>query len=82
MLFIVEKVIMSGPKIDPIECVLAVASLRCIGGKIYTKLLFDNNEQIERAKDMEIISPKKIYQINDFVSGDFIFYVIGITVGN
>ena len=63
------------------EGVLAAAALRCIGGKIYTKLLFDNNEQIERAKEMGISDPKKIYETNDLASGDVMFSATGVTDG-
>ncbi len=63
------------------EGVLAAAALRCIGGKIYTKLLFDNNEQIERAKEMVISDPKKIYETNDLASGDVMFSATGVTDG-
>ena len=41
------------------EGVLAAAALRCIGGKMYTKLIFDNDEQIERARNMGINDTKK-----------------------
>jgi len=63
------------------EGVLAATALRCIGGKIYTKLVFDNNEQIERAKEMGISDPKKIYQTNDLASGDVMFSATGVTDG-
>ena len=63
------------------EGVLAAAALRCIGGKIYTKLIFDNDFQIERAKDMGINDPKKIYLTNDLASGDVIFSATGVTNG-
>ena len=63
------------------EGVLAASALRCIGGKIYTKLVFDNNEQIERAKDMGISDPKKIYEINDLASGEVMFSATGVTNG-
>jgi len=63
------------------EGVLAAAALRCIGGKIYTKLIFDNDEQIERAKLMGISDPKKIYLTNDLASGDVMFSATGVTDG-
>jgi fructose-1,6-bisphosphatase II / sedoheptulose-1,7-bisphosphatase len=63
------------------EGVLAAAALRCIGGKIYAKLVFDNNEQIERAKEMGISDPKKIYQTDDLASGDVMFSATGVTDG-
>ena len=63
------------------EGVLAAAALRCIGGKIYTRLLFENNDQIERAKDMGIDDPKKIYQTKDLASGNVMFSATGVTDG-
>ena len=63
------------------EGVLAAAALRCIGGKIYTKLIFDNDKQIERAKLMGISDPKKIYLTNDLASGDVMFSATGVTDG-
>jgi len=63
------------------EGVLAAAALRCIGGKMYTKLIFDNDEQIERARNMGINDTKKIYQINDLASGDVMFSATGVTNG-
>jgi fructose-1,6-bisphosphatase II / sedoheptulose-1,7-bisphosphatase len=63
------------------EGVLAAAALRCIGGRIYTKLVFDNNRQIERAKNMGISDPKKIYQTKDLASGDVMFSATGVTDG-
>tara|TARA_B110000438_G_C15761622_1_gene627570 strand:- start:663 stop:1550 length:888 start_codon:yes stop_codon:yes gene_type:complete len=63
------------------EGVLAAAALRCIGGKMYTKLVFDNNEQIERSKTMGISDSKKIYEINDLASGDVMFSATGVTDG-
>lgn len=63
------------------EGVLAAAALRCIGGKIYTKLLFENDQQIERSKNMGIIDPYKIYQTNDLASGDVMFSATGVTDG-
>ena len=63
------------------EGVLAAAALRCIGGKIYTKLIFDNEKQIERAKNMGILKKKKIYETNDLASGDVMFSATGVTDG-
>ena len=36
------------------EGVLAAAALRCLGGKIYTKLIFEDNKSFERAKKMGV----------------------------
>ena len=63
------------------EGVLAAAALRCIGGKIYTKLVFDNDQQIERAKNMGINDINKIYLTSDLASGDVMFSATGVTNG-
>ena len=63
------------------EGVLAAAALRCIGGKMYTKLAFEDQEQIERAKSMGIKDPKKIYETEDLASGDVMFSATGVTNG-
>ncbi len=63
------------------EGVLAAAALRCIGGKMYSKLVFDDEEQIERAKSMGIEDPKKIYETEDLASGDVMFSATGVTNG-
>ena len=63
------------------EGVLAAAALRCIGGKMYTKLAFEDQEQIERAKSMGIKDPKKIYETEDLASGDVMFSATGVTDG-
>ena len=63
------------------EGVLAAAALRCIGGKIYSKLIFDNDSQIERAKRMGITNINKIYETIDLASGDVMFSATGVTNG-
>lgn len=63
------------------EGVLAAAALRCIGGKIYTKLIFDNDYDKERASSMGITDPNRIYRTNDLASGDVMFSATGVTDG-
>ena len=63
------------------EGVLAAAALRCIGGKIYTKLIFDNDYDKERARSMGITDPNRIYRTNDLASGDVMFSATGVTDG-
>ena len=63
------------------EGVLAAAALRCIGGKIYTKLVFDDDKQIDRANSMGILDTKKIYQTEDLAKGDVMFSATGVTDG-
>ena len=63
------------------EGVLAAAALRCIGGKIYSKLVFNNEFEKERALSMGIKDTKKIYQTNDLASGEVMFSATGVTDG-
>ncbi len=63
------------------EGVLGAAALRCIGGKMYTKLIFDDDEIFERANDMGIMDKNKIYTMNDLVKGDVMFSATGVTDG-
>ena len=63
------------------EGVLAAAALRCIGGKIYSKLIFSDEKEKERATNMGIKDTKTIYTTNDLASGDVMFSATGVTNG-
>ena len=63
------------------EGVLAAAALRCIGGKIYTKLLFSNQDEKDRALKMGIDDLEKIYSTNELARGDVMFSATGVTDG-
>jgi fructose-1,6-bisphosphatase II / sedoheptulose-1,7-bisphosphatase len=63
------------------EGVLAAAALRCIGGQMQGKLLFENQEQIDRARTMGITDPNHIYTITDMAKGDVMFAATGVTSG-
>ena len=63
------------------EGVLAAAALSCIGGRMYTKLIFDDNSTFERANDMGILDRNKIYTMTDLVKGDVMFSATGVTDG-
>ena len=63
------------------EGVLAAAALRCIGGRIYSKLIFEDQSQIDRALSMGIKDIKKIYQTEDLASGNVMFSATGVTNG-
>ena len=63
------------------EGVLGAAALRCLGGKIYSKLVFDNDEVFERAQTMGIKDKNTIYTTNDLASGDVMFSATGVTDG-
>ena len=63
------------------EGVLGAAALRCLGGKIYSKLIFDDELIFERAQSMGIMDKKTIYQTNDLARGDVMFSATGVTDG-
>ena len=63
------------------EGVLAAAALRCIGGKMYGKLVFNKEKEKERALDMGIRDLNKIYTTSELASGDVMFSATGVTDG-
>ena len=63
------------------EGVLAAAALRCSGGKIYSKLVFNNEKEKQRAIKMGIKDLNMIYTTNDLASGDVMFSATGVTNG-
>ncbi len=63
------------------EGVLSAAALRCIGGQMQGKLLFEDEAQIERARTMGITDPNRIYNIEDMAKGDVMFAATGVTTG-
>jgi fructose-1,6-bisphosphatase II / sedoheptulose-1,7-bisphosphatase len=63
------------------EGVLSAAALRCIGGQMQGRLLFEDDAQIERAKGMGITDPNRIYSITEMAKGDVMFAATGVTGG-
>jgi fructose-1,6-bisphosphatase II / sedoheptulose-1,7-bisphosphatase len=63
------------------EGVLAAAALRCIGGQMQARLLFEDAGQIERARGMGITDPNRIYSVADMARGDVMFAATGVTSG-
>ncbi|HEV7267048.1 MAG TPA: class II fructose-bisphosphatase [Falsiroseomonas sp.] len=64
------------------EGVLAAAALRCIGGQMQGRLLFENEEQITRAREeMGITDPNRIYGLEDMAKGEVMFAATGVTGG-
>ena len=60
---------------------LAAAALRCIGGQMQGRLMFENEEQIARAATMGVTDPNRIYTIEDMAKGDVMFAATGVTDG-
>ena len=61
------------------EGVLAASALDTYGCFFQGRLIFDNDENIKRAKLMGIKDLKRKYELNDIVTGDSIFCATGIT---
>jgi fructose-1,6-bisphosphatase II / sedoheptulose-1,7-bisphosphatase len=63
------------------EGVLAAAALRCIGGQMQGRLLFENDEQVARAREMGVEDPNRIYGLEDMARGEVMFAATGVTTG-
>jgi fructose-1,6-bisphosphatase II / sedoheptulose-1,7-bisphosphatase len=63
------------------EGVLAAAALRCIGGQMQGRLLYENDEQIARARSMGIADPDQKYIVTEMARGDVMFAATGVTSG-
>jgi fructose-1,6-bisphosphatase II / sedoheptulose-1,7-bisphosphatase len=63
------------------EGVLAAAALRCIGGQMQGRLIYENDEQRERAKSMGIADPERVFNVDDMAKGDVMFSATGVTTG-
>ena len=64
------------------EGVLAAAALKCMGGQIYGKLLFRNDDEKARAKKAGITNLNRVYTRDELVTGDVIFAATGVTDGS
>jgi fructose-1,6-bisphosphatase II / sedoheptulose-1,7-bisphosphatase len=63
------------------EGVLAAAALRCIGGQMQGRLLFENEEQVARAREMGVTDGNRKYGLEDMARGDVMFAATGVTNG-
>ena len=63
------------------EGVLAAAALRCIGGQMYGRLIYEDDSQIERAKSMGITEPNRIFRLEEMAKGNVMFAATGVTTG-
>lgn len=64
------------------EGVLAAAALKCMGGQMYGRLLFRNDDEKGRASKAGITDFDRIYSRDDMVTEDVIFAATGVTDGN
>jgi fructose-1,6-bisphosphatase II / sedoheptulose-1,7-bisphosphatase len=63
------------------EGVLAAAALRCIGGQLQGRLMYEDDAQIERARAMGIADPNHKYRLEEMAKGDVMFAATGVTDG-
>ncbi|MCW8843856.1 MAG: class II fructose-bisphosphatase [Rhodobacteraceae bacterium] len=64
------------------EGVLAASALKCMGGQIWGKLLFRNEDERGRAAKAGITDLDKIYSRDEMVTQDVIFAATGVTDGS
>jgi fructose-1,6-bisphosphatase II / sedoheptulose-1,7-bisphosphatase len=63
------------------EGVLAAAALRCIGGQMQGRLLFENEDQVARGREMGVTDPNHIYNLEEMARGEVMFAATGVTTG-
>ena len=64
------------------EGVLAASALKCMGGQMYGRLLFRNDDERGRAAKAGITDLDKIYSRDEMVTSDVIFAATGVTDGS
>ncbi|MCV6591737.1 MAG: class II fructose-bisphosphatase [Silicimonas sp.] len=64
------------------EGVLAAAALKCMGGQMFGRLLFRNDDEKARATKAGITNFDRVYTRDDMVTGDVIFAATGVTDGS
>ncbi len=63
------------------EGVLAAAALKCMGGQIYGRLMFRNDDERARAAKAGITDLERVYSRDEMVTQDVIFAATGVTGG-
>ena len=64
------------------EGVLAAAAMKCMGGQIFGRLLFRNDDERARARKAGITNLDRVYTRDDMVTKDVIFAATGVTDGS
>ena len=64
------------------EGVLAASALKCMGGQMWGRLLFRNEDEKARARKAGITDFDRIYSRDDMVTADVIFSATGVTNGS
>ena len=63
------------------EGVLSAAALRCVGGQMQGRLLYESDDQIERVRSMGHADPKRCFSVDEMAKGDVMFAATGVTSG-
>ena len=64
------------------EGVLAAAALKCMGGQMFGRLTFRNDDERARAAKAGITNLDRVYTRDDLVTKDVIFAATGVTDGS
>lgn len=64
------------------EGVLAAAALKCMGGQMYGRLVFRNDDERARATKAGITDFDRVYSRDEMVTQDVIFAATGVTDGS
>lgn len=64
------------------EGVISAAALRCLGGDMQGKLIFESEAQKQRAKTMGVTDPNKVYGLEEMAKGNVMFIATGVTRGS
>ena len=63
------------------EGVLAAAAMRCVNGQMQGRLLFEDEAQVARAREMDPGDPRRKLGLLDMAKGDVLFSATGVTDG-
>jgi len=63
------------------EGVLAAAALRCIGGQMQGRLIYEDDSQRERARAMGLADPDAKFSMEEMAKGEVMFAATGVTSG-
>jgi fructose-1,6-bisphosphatase II / sedoheptulose-1,7-bisphosphatase len=61
--------------------VLAAAALRCVGGQMQGRLLYEEESQRDRVRAMGHADPNRCFTVEDMAKGDVMFAATGVTPG-
>jgi fructose-1,6-bisphosphatase II / sedoheptulose-1,7-bisphosphatase len=64
------------------EGVLAAAALKCMGGQMWGRLVFRNDDEKRRARSAGIENLDRVYSRDEMVTEDVIFAATGVTDGS